>query len=206
MNETAQAEQTPASEAPASKPTLEDLYDQYDVGYQQQTQLAETPAAEPTAEQTPATDEVAAIRQEIATLRAESQANKQAAMEREEEADLKRAVAILEDVSEVKGKGAVAKGFLIAKASEDSRLRALWQARKEKPKAWRQALEILADEFHQEFSVANPQLEENQRAMEESQRSQGTTPLKQPTPEDKALAMNDRDFGNFWSRLAGRSY
>ncbi len=204
MNETAQAEQTPAPEAPAAKPTLEDLYDQYDVGVQEQP--AAPPAAEPTAEPAPATDDVAAIQRDLASLRAEREAEKRAAQQREEEADLNKAVAILGKEAELNGKDDILRGFLIAKATQDARLRALWDARNVKPKAWKQALAILADEVRDEFAVPNPQLEENQRAMEESQRSQGTQPPRQPTPEDKALALNDRDFGAFWSRLAGRSY
>ena len=206
MTEQAQAEQTPESEAPAAKPSLEDLYDQYDVGVQQQ-RVVETPAAEPTPEPSaPATDDVTAIRNDLAKLRAEREEEKRAALAREEEADLNRAVAILGKEAGLEGKEDILRGVLISKAQRDKRFLTLWDARMIKPKAWREALSIVADEVREEFQVANPQLEENQRALDESQRTQGTTPPKQPTREDKAMGMNDRDFSAFWSRLAGRSY
>lgn len=200
----AQAEQTPASEAPP-KQTLEDLYDQYDVGVPQ-APAGETPAAPTTAEPPPTTDDVAAIRNDLAQLRAEREADKKAAQERADEADLNRAVATLGKEAELTGKDDLLRGFLISKATRDPRLRALWDARNVKPKAWRQALEILADEVRDEFVVPNPQLEENQRAMEESQRAQSTQSPPAQKPEDKVMGMNESDFAGFWARLSGRSY
>ncbi len=205
MNQpTAQAEQTPAPEAPP-KQTLEDLYDQYDVPVQ--PSVGETPAAEPTAEPAvPATDDNAAILSKLAKLEAENAANRAEALRRTEDADLNRAVDFLEREAELKDKKPILKGFLIAKASEDQRLRALWNSRAEKPKAWRQALEILADEARQIFAVANPQLEENQRAMDESQRAQSTSAPPAEKPEDKVMGMKDPEFDHFWAKLTGRGF
>ena len=203
--QTAQAEQTPASEAPP-KQTLEDLYDQYDVGVTPEQPTGAPLAAEPTAEHQPATEDVAAIQRDLAALRAEREAEKRAALQRDEEADLNRAVAILGKEAELEGKEDILRGFLVAKATQDARLRALWDQRLVKPKAWRSALGILADEVRGEFAVPNPQLEENQRAMEESQRAQTTAPPPSKSADEKVMGMNEADFGHFWHKLAGRGF
>lgn len=199
--QTAQPEQKPVAEAiPEPKPSLESLYEEYNVG----KDTGQPTAAEPIAEQTPVTNDVAAIHQEVAELRRERAADKAARAQREVEADLKKAVATLGKEAEIKGKEPILRGFLIAKAEEDPRLRALFDARNTNPKAWKSALKILADEVRDEFQVANPQIEENQRAMDESQRTQTNIAPGQPDREQKVLSMNPADFSNFWGRLAGR--
>ena len=197
-DQTAQAEQTPASEAPpVQKQTIEELYDTYNVSAEPQTPAqptAEPAAVEPTPEPKPGTEDITAIRNDLAELRAAREADKRAALQREEEADLNKAVAILGKEAGLEGKDSILRGFLIAKATEDPRLRALWDARLVKPKAWREALSIFADEVREEFAVPNPQLEENQRAMEESQRAGSTAPPQAKSMEEKAMSMNDADF------------
>lgn len=197
---TAQTEQAPAVAPPEPKQTLENLYDEYNIG----TEPEPIPAAEPKAEQTPATNDVAAIQQQIVELRRERDAEKAASLQRKDEADLKQAVATLGKEADIEGKDPLLKGFLIAKAEEDQRLRALWNGRNTNPKAWKTALKILADEVKEEFQVANPQIEENQRALDESQRAQTSVAPKQPDGVQKVMSMNDGEFSQFWGRLAGR--
>jgi len=198
---TAQTEQAPAVASPEPKQTLENLYDEYNIGTESP---GPTPAAEPKAEQTPATNDVAAIHTEIADLRREREAEKAERIRIEEEADLTKAVATLGKEANIEGKEPLLKGFMIAKAAEDQRLRALWNSRKSNPKAWKTALKILADEVKEEFQVANPQIEENQRALDESQRAQTSVAPKQPGSAEKVMSMNDGEFSQFWGRLAGR--
>lgn len=202
--QTAQAEQTPAPEAPPQQ-TLEDLYNQYNVGVQEQPTGA-PPAVEPTPEPTPGTDDVTAIRHDLAQFRAEREADRQSALQREEESDLKQTVATLSKDAGIEGKESLLRGYLIAKATEDPRLATLWNARKTNPGAWNKAVGILAADVQQAFSVANPQLEENQRAMEESQRTQSTSAPTAPEPEKKVMEMPDGDFQRFWDRLSGKVY
>lgn len=198
----AQPEQMPAAEAPTEpKPTLESLYDEYNIG----TVVTETvPAAEPSAEPAPATNDVAAIRNDLAEFRRERQADRVERERIETEADLKTAIASLGKDAEIEGKDSLLRGFLVAKASEDPRLRTLWESRRSNPKAWKSALKILADEVKDEFAVPNPQLEENQRALDESQRAQTTAAPAQPDKVERVMSMNDAEFSHFWGRLAGR--
>lgn len=193
---TAQTEQKPAEATP--DPTLEDLYREYNVGQPEQ------PEAAPATEQTPAVTDVAAIHKEVVSFRQELAAERQEQTRRAEEADLTKAVATLGTESELKGKESMLKGYLIAKASEDQRLRALWENRRTNPAAWSKALTILAGDVKSQFAVANPQIEENQRAMEESQRAGSTSSPAPQKPEDKMLQMNEAEFAQMWGRLAGR--
>lgn len=199
MNETtAQPEPTPVAEAPP-KPTLESLYDEYNVGV---TEIP--PAAEPIAEPEPATNDIAAIRSELAQNRKERAADKAEREQRATEADLKTAIATLGKDAGIEGKDSLLRGFLVAKATEDQRLRTLWESRNSNPKGWKAALKILADEVKDEFAMPNPQIEENQRALDESQRNQSTAAPGEPDKVQRVMSMPDGEFSQFWGRLAGR--
>ena len=203
-NQTAQTEQKPAEATPEDKQSLEDLYAEYNVG----TQPRE-PAIADTATQTerpPAVTSDTAIQTELAQTRAELEQYRQEKAQERDEADLTKAVDFLERESGLKGKRRSLKGSLMARASEDQRLRALWNDRQNNPRAWDKALKIIADDLEEEFAVANPQLEENQRAMDESQRAQTTSAPPPKKPEERLMSLNDRDFAHEWARIAGRVY
>lgn len=195
-------EETTVEQKPPEAPTLESLYQEYDV------QPGEPPPQQTSPEQTPPVKEdAAAIRKEIAGFRQElavERQHKAIATEEAEEADFQHAIAQVGKEAELEGKDTVIRGYLIAKAHEDQRLRAMWDKRKSNPQAWNKALKILAGEVKKEFAVPNPQLEENQRAMEESQRTQSTTAPPATSKEDEVLRMSQAEFSQFWGRLAGR--
>lgn len=209
-DQNAPAEQAPAEQT-TPQPTLESLYAEYNVpaattqsnGSGTAGGEPVTPAATPT-EQTPAGNEVAAIHQEVSVFRQELAADRQRRFKETETADLKQAVDTLAEKADLKGKEKVIKGFLLAQASEDQRLRALWDRRGENPQAWDKALSILSADVKKEFQVPNPQLEENQRAMDESQRAASATAPAQPSPSDDVMKMPDADFQQYWGRLIGR--
>lgn len=203
----AQAEQQPAPEA-SQQQSLESLYAEYNVPTPQQpaAPVNGTPGqpAAPIAEQQPAEENVAALHREVAAVRQELASARQQTQLQTQEADLKKAIATLGKEAGLDGKDLMLRGFLIAKAEEDQRLRTLWEKRQENPQAWKKALSILAVEAKGEFAVPNPQLEENQRAMEESQRAGSSVAPPAKTAEQKAEQMNEAEFNQFWMRLAGR--
>ena len=200
----AQTEQTPAEATPLPQPTqtLDELFTEYDVG--RETAAATTNAAPPPAEPAPAVTEESAIRSKLADLERTISADRQERVQAQETADLKSAVARLGKAAGIEGKELMLQGYLIAQATEDPRLRTLWDRRHMNPKAWDKALQILADDVRDQFAVPNPQLEENQRAMDESQRAQSTSAPPAQKAEDKVMSMNDSEFDQFWARLAGR--
>lgn len=192
--ETTPTEQSPGEEAPS----LEALYEQYEI------QPAETTQPVNVSEQAPEKKSEAAIQDEILAFRRELAAERERKAVEAEQADLNNAIAKLEKESGLKGKDTVLRGYLIAKAHEDARLKTLWDKRSANPQAWEKALRILGNEVRKEFAVENPQLEENQRAMEESQRAQTTAAPAKDSPEAEVMRMNPANFAQFWGRLAGR--
>ncbi len=209
MNEpNAQTEQQPAeaTKLPEPQPTLDELFTEYDIG--RETPAASPPNAAPPPAEPPAptaTDETA-IHQKLAALERTISADRQERVQAQEEADFKSAVAKLGKNAGIEGKDTMLRGYLIAQATEDPRLRTLWERRNMNPKAWAKALEILADDVRDQFAVPNPQLEENQRAMDESQRAQSTSAPPPQKPEDKVMGMSDPEFSNFWAKLTGRGF
>lgn len=193
-------EQKPAQAESSEQPTLESLYDQYSVTAPQST--PERVATVP--EQKPGGDTVAAIHKDVAAFRAELAAERAETARTRDEADLKKAIAALQTESDIEGKDTILRGFLIAKATEDQRLRTLWENRRNNPQAWEKALKILGGEVKKEFAVPDPQLEENQRAMEESQRAQSTSAPPRASPEQEVLRMKPAEFAQYWSRLSRR--
>jgi hypothetical protein len=193
----------PTEQAPAEAPqTLESLYNEYNV--QPQAQEPVQPQQPVTTEPQPDPNDGTAIQQEISMFRQELAAERQRTAAKTDEADFSNAVATLSKDAGLEGKDTMIKGFLIAKASEDQRLRTIWEKRTSNPQAWDKALKILADEVKDNFKVPNPQLEENQRAMEESQRAQSSTAPPTQKPEEDLMRMNNAEFSHYWGRLAGR--
>lgn len=193
MNEAPTAQTEPK---PAEAPSLEDLYQEYNV----QPNSPQPPTAEPK----PAPESNAAIQDEIKKFRQELQADRAQKQADAEQKDFNSAVAELAKEADLKGKDSLLKGFLIGKATEDERLRTLWEKRAENPQAWSKALKILAGEVKEAVAVPNPQLEENQRAMDESQRAGTSTAPVPPKPGDDVMRMNEAEFAQYWARLARR--
>ena len=186
-------EQTTSQEQEPGKQSLEDLYGELEIKEpQQQPQPQETKLS---------VGNDAAILEEIRSLKAEMAAEKETRARNQENSDFKDAVATLAEVSGLKGKETLLKGLLLGKASEDERLRKLWENRAENPKTWESALGILAEEAKSAFVVTDPQLEENQRAMDESQRSRSAVAPETPSKTDELMKMPDGQFQQVWQQI-----
>lgn len=116
-----------------------------------------------------------ATRTELGTLRQELHSERT-------EADIKRAVGTIAEKSGLDPKFAEVAFQLRAK--EDPRLLQVWNNRAKNPAAFNKALEAVASEFKQTYTVKqDPQLVENQRAMRAGQQQMATTTKE--TPQDK---------------------
>lgn len=177
----------------SEEPTLEELYAQFDAPAE--------PKPQPPAPKVEAND---AVLQEIQNLRRDFEAEKQARSHAAEESDLNSAVSAMAKASGIKGKNTLLKGYLLAKAGEDTRLQNAWNQRKSNPAAWEQVLGTLAKDVQKEFEVPDPQLEENQRAMAMSQKAASSKPPDPDSIEEKAKKMSDSEFGQLWGNLIGR--
>lgn len=108
-----------------------------------------------------------ATRKELGTLRQEQHHERT-------EADIKKAVGVIAEKSGLDTKFTEVAFQLRAK--EDPRLLSIWNNRSKNPKALERALEAVATEFKESYSVRqDPQLVENQRAAKASQQSMATT-------------------------------
>lgn len=116
-----------------------------------------------------------ATRAELGTLRQELHSERT-------EADIKRAVGTIAEKSGLDPKFAEVAFQLRAK--EDPRLLQIWNNRSKNPAAFTKALDAVASEFKQTYTVKqDPQLAENQRAVRASQQQMATTTKE--SPQDK---------------------
>jgi len=106
------------------------------------------------------------------------------------EADIKQAVGTIVEKSGLKP--SIAEVALQAKARDDPRFRAIWNNRAKNPVALKAALSAVADEFQAEFTVKqDPQLVENQRAVQASRNAMATT--QKQTDQDKWAGMTPNE-------------
>ena len=90
------------------------------------------------------------------------------------EADIKSAVGIITEKAGIEPE--IAEVALEAKARQDPRFLAVWNNRHKNQKAYTAALQAVASEFQQKYTVRqDPQLAENQRAVKVSQQQMATT-------------------------------
>src|SRR5258706_415983 len=103
------------------------------------------------------------------------------------EADIKQAVGTIVEKSGLKP--SIAEVALQAKARDDPRFRAIWNNRAKNPVALKAALNAVAEEFQAEFTVKqDPQLVENQRAIQASRNAMATT--QRQSDQDKWTGMS----------------
>ncbi len=103
------------------------------------------------------------------------------------EADIKQAVGTIVEKSGLKP--SIAEVALQAKARDDPRFRAIWNNRVKNPVALKAALNAVAEEFQAEFTVKqDPQLVENQRAVQASRNAMATT--QRQSDQDKWTGMS----------------
>lgn len=103
------------------------------------------------------------------------------------EADIKQAVSVITEKAGIDAE--IAEVALEAKARQDARFLKIWNNRQQNPKAYQAALQAVASEFQQKYTVRqDPQLVENQRAVKASQQQMATT--QKPSQQDEWASMS----------------
>lgn len=101
------------------------------------------------------------------------------------EADIKSAVGIITEKAGIEPE--IAEVALEAKARQDPRFLKIWNNRQQNPKAYQAALQAVAGEFQQKYTVRqDPQLVENQRAVKAAQQQMATTQQKSSQQDEWA--------------------
>lgn len=114
------------------------------------------------------------------------------------EADISKAVGKITEKAGIEPE--IAEVALEAKARQDQRFRSVWENRHKNPKAFEAAINAVAMEFQQKFTVRqDPQLVENQRAVKASQQQMATTTKTDKNDEWASMSRQERDVA--WRRL-----
>jgi hypothetical protein len=195
----------PAAPAPAEPQGLEKVYQDFgieDTASQFQPQSPQ-PAAQPQAPAPvapkfdPFDPNFSSHMERVAKAAAEAHSTLQAtqgkltALERQlhqkaVEADIKQAVGLITEKAGIDPE--IAEVALEAKARQDPKFLQIWNNRQKNPKAYNAALQAVASEFQQKYTVRqDPQLAENQRAVKASQQQMATT--HKPSQQDEWSSM-----------------
>ena len=114
------------------------------------------------------------------------------------EADISKAVGKITEKAGIEPE--IAEVALEAKARQDQRFRSVWENRHKNPKAFEAAINAVAMEFQQKFTVRqDTQLVENQRAVKASQQQMATTTKTDKNDEWASMSRQERDVA--WRRL-----
>lgn len=212
---------TEESQDKSPEETIEDLYQQAVAGISQtpvETPAQATQTPQPT-EQLPdalkdsdghakaLNQQFNALRQEIAEERQAREKQASDLREQEDNRDFREAVDRL--ASKVKvppHQRELVEGYLMAKAVNSKALSGLWQARGQNPTAFKQAIDALAQPLMDALAAKEePQIAENQRALDDAMRSQTTssaTPAAE-TPDERIMKMGKGEFDAEWRKLKG---
>ncbi len=228
MNEeSAPVDNTPAPDtsapAPAAAPSLEDIASQFAApaapapAYEpQQTPPAQSapavapsmpdPVADPEKYAAWQAEQFTALNQQVSSYtQAFEQERAQRASEKEK-GDIRAAVDTISADLDAANPMAV-EGFLHYKYVHDPAFQRIWANRDSNPAAWNKALGVLSQEYKQSMTtVVDPQLAENQRALEQSYRGVNTGRAPANADRQRWAEMSDDDFDNEWDRMSGTQY
>lgn len=218
-----------AAEPAAPKRTLDDIYRDFPgaVQAQQQTPPVQSdiqppPAPAPITHVPPETvpDPVTApqdyakwVAQQQADIKRQvTEMSARQALEREEarrtvdKADLTSAVDFISDGIQAADKDLV-RGYLYSKAEDDKRLAQLFNNRRSNPSAWDAALSVLKDDVRQKFAArTDPQLVENQAALDNAMRNASTTAPAKDDVQTSLMKKSHGDFAREWERIKAGVY
>lgn len=138
-----------------------------------------------------------ALRQALTQVAGKLNQFEQAAQQRAEEADIKRAVEqVNQHLGESKLDPDVVEISLGAEARRDPRFLALWNNRQKNPKAFNEGVKAFANKLGKKFSMrVDPQIAENQRALKEATSTKATT-----APEESETDKLGKLTGNAFDR------
>lgn len=132
-----------------------------------------------------------ALNQALAQTKGELTSMQRQLVQERTEADIKQAVGKIVEKSGLDPD--IAEVALQAKARQDPRFLKIWNNRTQNPTAYQAALEAVATEFQSKFTVKqDPQLVENQRAVQASRNAMATTQKTSDQDEWAKLSPSER--------------
>lgn len=210
------AQATESAQGTEQRQTLEDIYSEFNVEPKQQTPPVQS-AQPQVAGQAPATesqagmespapgiqDESASIatRQDLENLKRDVLTELQQSRVEREEREVQSVVSELsEKLPGVKPN--FIKLALADKYNTDPRFASLWDSRATNKAAMAKALGVVEQEFRDTFAVRqDPQLAENNRAMNDLAKSMGQGKSPEMSENQKAANMGDGEFAQYWHKI-----
>ncbi len=146
------------------------------------------------------------LQQELTQDRQERQVERQRLQAQTDERDFRDAVSRLAEKAGVpEHQRELAEGFLLMKASKSDALQGLWKARGNDRAPFDKALDALVSPLRDALSIKeDSQVAENQRALDEAQKSQTNSEPTAEKPEDRLMNLSDTEFEAEWNRIQGR--
>ena len=140
------------------------------------------------------------VQSEIRQVTSELSQLRQERVQQKVNADVDRAVQIVNQ--KLKVEPDLAEALLNMEYAKNPTFRRIFDNRDKNPIAFDKALGVLSDKFHSKVQVRqDPQLAENVRAAQSSQRTMATT--KQNSQQEEIGNMSDADFQRWWSQNRG---
>lgn len=174
-----QSPQAPAPQAPAQAPApqafkVPDPFDPNFPAYQAQV-----------------AQQVSSLTQALSETQGKISAFERNLQVRQTEADIKQAVGVITEKAGIEPD--IAEVALEAKARKDPRFLKIWNNRTQNPKAYQAAIDAVASEFQQKYTVRqDPQLVENQRAVAASRNQMATTTKEDANAEWAGMTAVER--------------
>lgn len=186
------------------KPSLEDVYSQYNVtgGQRQPEQSAEQQTVASPAGGSEVTAAIAALAEDMKSLRQDNESLRQEAIRSQEKADLQN---VLEKLgTKLEGvKTPHIKYALAERYETDGKFKEVWDNRANNPDAFNAALDALAPILQEELAVrADPKIAEDQQAFDNALQSAETTATDARDDEVKEwMKLNPAAFEARWRQL-----
>lgn len=148
-----------------------------------------------------------ALRQALSHVAGRLQNYEQQAAQKAEEADIKRAVDLVnEQLGDSKLDPDVIEISLGAEARRDKRFMALWNNRTQNPKAFNEGIKAFSQKLGKKFSMrADPQIAENQRALKEATSTKATGTAEESLT-DRLGKLQGADFERAMAGIRGNYY
>lgn len=203
-----------------STPALEDLYGEF----QPQTQPVQSeqpqtirddvrysPVPDPVTDQDAfrgwAQDqykEIAALKSDFSSVKTELQQEREALAAEKEEREFRTVAEEIATSAEINADDAEA--GLLHKFFKDTNFQQVWKNRAQNPQAFGKVKTVLSQEMRGRFaSKVDPQIAENQRALDEANNTSGQKPEKESI-EDRVAKMSPSEFRNWSANMRDQKY
>lgn len=188
---------------PETPDSIESIYNDAKNTFQAQSPTTQTsqqqftptpdPVSEPENFQTVLDQNTAALSKQLSDVTNQLSEIKTTELVKEAKEAVSQAVESVNKV--VEGDPDIVEGVLTARYNKDEKFKAIWDNRSNNPAALEKALNVIASEYKEKMSIKqDPQLTENQRAINESNKNLGGQASQSDDLSSKLLKANDLSF------------